>query len=51
MQQPSRFRMILKDIWPTIYKVINTVLYFIITLIKSTVKDIFRMIKSGGIGE
>lgn len=43
--QQSQFIIILKKIWPYIYRVINTVLYFIIMIIKNFFKDAIRMIK------
>ncbi len=36
----------LKKIWPTIYKVVNTTFYFILTLIKAIVKGMIDQIKN-----
>lgn len=44
-QQPSPFILILKKVWPFINRVINTVIYFILGLIKTFFKYAVRMIK------
>jgi hypothetical protein len=36
--QPSQFQIILKQIWPTIHRVITGTVYFILNLIKSIIK-------------
>lgn len=43
--QQSRVVIILKKIWPAIYRVINSTLYFIMSLIKTFFKDTMRMIQ------
>lgn len=40
------FIIILKQIWPTIYRIINGFIYFVINLIKSTVVYAIRQIKN-----
>lgn len=35
----------LKSIWPTVYKIINRFLYFLVSLIKGIFKYAFRQIK------
>ena len=44
-QQQSPFIVLLKKIWPFIYRVINAVVYFIIMIIRNFFKDAIRMIK------
>jgi hypothetical protein len=44
-RQPSPVMVILKKIWPFIYRVINTVLYFLLSLIRGFFKMAFQMIK------
>jgi len=43
--QQSKFVIIMKKIWPVIYRVINMVVYFLINLIKGFFKDAIRSIK------
>jgi len=44
-QVESPFIVFLKKIWPFIYRVINTVVYFLIMLIKNFVRDAIQSIK------
>lgn len=45
---PTRFQAVMKQIWPTIYKIINNTLYFLIDLLRSAVKIAIEQIKNGG---
>lgn len=38
---------LLKQIWPTVYRAVNNTIYFILNLIKSTVKMAIDEIKNG----
>lgn len=38
-------RRFLRQIWPTVYKIINTIFYFILTLIKTFFRLAFKQIK------
>jgi hypothetical protein len=44
-QVQSSFIVFLKKIWPFIYRVINTSLYFVMMLIRNFFKDAINMIK------
>jgi len=44
-QQQSRLIVILKQIWPYVYRIINAIFYFIMNLIKTFFKYGVRMIK------
>ncbi|HZE87854.1 MAG TPA: hypothetical protein VE090_06680 [Methylomirabilota bacterium] len=44
--EPSRFMIIMKQIWPTVNRTINTVLYFIFNLVKSSVIYIIEQLKN-----
>lgn len=41
----SRIIILLKKIWPTIYRLINSSFYFVIHIIKSTIKSAIDQIK------
>ena len=43
--QQSRFMIFLKKIWPYAIRVINTVVYFIISVLRSFFKSAMQMIK------
>jgi hypothetical protein len=43
--EENRVKIFLKQIWPTVYRIINSTLYFLITLIKSTVSLAIKQIK------
>ncbi|GEM_PF-3896401 len=45
MQQENRFILILKKIGPPLIRVINALIYYLITLIKSTVSYAIKQIK------
>jgi hypothetical protein len=51
MNQESKFYIIMKKIWPFINKIVNMIVFFILDLIKSLIKESIRMIKTGGVGE
>ncbi|MCL4418885.1 hypothetical protein M1146_02150 [Patescibacteria group bacterium] len=44
----NKFKIFLINIWPTIYRVINAVIYFVISLIKGIVTLAIKQIKGGG---
>ncbi len=48
-KEPNRVIKLLRQLWPYIYRGINSTLYFIINLIKSIIKDGVKMLKTGGI--
>ena len=45
MQDENKLKAILIQIWPTIYRIINTVIYFLLSLIKGIVNLAIRQIK------
>jgi hypothetical protein len=45
MRQENRFITFLKTIWPTVYRIINTLFYLIIRLLKKFVILIIQQIK------
>ncbi len=47
MQQPSQFYLIMKRIWPTIYRAINTIFFIIIKTIKAGVIIAYQQFKGG----
>jgi len=47
MEEENKFKTIAISIWPTIYRIINTVLYFFLSLIKSIIKIAIEQIKGG----
>ncbi len=50
MEEPSQTKALLIRIWPSIYRIINSTLYFLISLVKSIVKYSVRQIKDEGYG-
>lgn len=49
MGEENRAKTILIKIWPTIYRVVNTILYFFLSLIRAIVKIAISQIKGGGV--
>lgn len=47
MEEENKFKNIAILIWPTIYRIINTILYFFLSLIKSIIKIAIEQIKGG----
>lgn len=45
--QQSRFVIFMRKIWPTFYRIFNTIIYFIIGVIRSIFKGIMDQIKGG----
>lgn len=43
--QPNPIMMVLKQIWPTIYRVVNGSFYFLMSTIKSIIKMSIEQIK------
>lgn len=43
--QESKFKVILKKIWPVVHRIINVTVYAIINLLKSFFRDVMQMIK------
>ncbi|MBI2031469.1 MAG: hypothetical protein HYT08_02530 [Candidatus Levybacteria bacterium] len=46
--EENRLKGILINIWPMIYRILNSILYFIIGLIKTVLSIAFRQLKQGG---
>lgn len=44
----NKLKTFLINIWPAIYRIINTVFYFVISLIKGIVALAIKQIKGGG---
>lgn len=42
---PTRFQAVMKKIWPTIYRLINSALYFLLDVIRSGVKIAIEQLK------
>jgi len=42
----TRFQAVMREIWPTVYKVINTSVYFVFGLIRSMIKIIIQQIEN-----
>jgi len=47
MEEENKFKTILIKIWPTIYRIINSFIYFILSLIKRIVSIAINQIKGG----
>jgi len=47
MKEENRFRTIAILIWPTIYRAINSFIYFLISLIKTVASIAINQIKGG----
>jgi len=47
MEEENKFKTIAIKIWPTIYRIINSFIYFILSLIKTTVSIAVNQIKGG----
>ncbi len=45
MEEENKFKTIAIKIWPTIYRIINTILYFFLSLVKSIIKIAIDQIK------
>ena len=43
--EENKYKAFLIKIWPTVYRIINSILYFIISLIKVIVKAAFKQLK------
>ncbi len=43
--QQSKFIIIMKKIWPTVYRWINASFYFILNLIRNIIKGIIEQVK------
>lgn len=48
MMERTRLQRFLILIWPTIYRAINSALYFLLNLIRSTIKFGIEQIKNNG---
>ena len=46
--QPNPFVSFMKKIWPVVYRIINSVFYFILSVIKSIFRGIMEQMKGGG---
>ncbi len=47
MEEENKFKTIAIKIWPTVYRIINSLMYFIISLIKAIVSIAINQIKGG----
>lgn len=47
MQPPNPIVVILKKIWPTIYRIVNGFFYFILNFIKTVVRLAIEQVKGG----
>ncbi len=47
MEQPNPVIVVLQKIWPTIYKIVNSTIYFVLNFIKNFVKMAIEQIKGG----
>lgn len=47
MMEKPWWQKALYEIWPKIYRIINSVLFFILMILRSLVKGIIRQIKRG----
>lgn len=45
MQQPNPLMIMLKEVWPTVYRIVNTVLYFFFHLFKVVVSRSISQIR------
>ena len=45
MEPPNRFTISLKQIWPTVYRVINGIIYFLLHFLKNLVQLSIKQIK------
>ncbi len=43
--EENRVKIFFKQIWPTVYRIINNIFYFLITLIKSIVSLAIKQIR------
>lgn len=49
MEEENRFKTIIIKIWPAIYRIINGLLYFLLTLVRAIVKIAVNQLKGGGV--
>ena len=47
MEEENKLKTIAIKIWPTIYRIINSFIYFLISLIKAIVSIAIKQIKGG----
>ena len=47
MEEENKFKTIAIKIWPTIYRIINSFIYFILSLIKTIVSIAINQLKGG----
>ena len=48
MEEENKFKTILIKIWPAIYRIINSFIYFLISLVKTAVSIAINQLKGGG---
>lgn len=46
MQQDNKFLYFLKRIWPTIYRIINTTVYFVFSIVRNLVQGALDQIRN-----
>ncbi len=49
MEEKSGLKVFLVNIWPKIYRLINSFLYFLLTVIRAIVKIALNQLKGGGV--
>ena len=46
--EETQARRVAKQVWPSIYRMINETFYFLLNAVKSLIKSMFEEIKNGG---
>jgi len=46
--EENKFKGFLINIWPAIYRILNAIIYFIISLIKAIISIAIKQVKQGG---
>ncbi len=49
MEEENKFKTILIKIWPAIYRVVNSFIYFLISLVKTIISIAVKQLKGGGV--
>ncbi len=49
MEEKSGLKVFLVNIWPNIYRLINSFLYFLLTVVRAIVKIALNQLKGGGV--
>jgi len=48
-QEKSQIKIILINVWPAVYRIINGFLYFLLNLVRAIVKMAINQLKGGGV--